>query len=130
LSYDTANELAPFWEVVAAGEVMPCEPPDFVVSYLVSSEDVRELPELNRLVPRYNQGVTLLNQAIDPLYECGVLMPDVVLEARNDAINAAIIMSNTVHTLNNLEDYIRSTNGLDPRMTSTPRPTPTPTPRR
>jgi hypothetical protein len=129
LSYDTANELAPFWEVVAAGEIMPCEPPEFVVNYLVSSEDVRELPELNRFVPRYNQGVTLLNEAIDPLYECGVLMPDVVLEARNDAINAAIIMSSTLNSLNFLEDTIRDSNGLDPRMTSTPRPTPTPTPR-
>jgi hypothetical protein len=130
LSYDTANQLAPFWEVVAQGEVMPCEPPEFVVNYLVSSEDVRELPELNRYVPRYNQGVTLLNQAINPLYECGVLMPDVVLEARNDAINARIIMGSTLGSLNALEDQIRADNSMEPRPTSTYQPTSTPTPRR
>jgi hypothetical protein len=121
-SRDVANQLAPFWENVASGEVMPCEPPAFVQQYLVNNQDVRELPELNRFVPRYNQGVALLNQAIDPLYICGVLMPDVVIEARNDAINAAIIAGDTVERLNELEDLIRETNNLDLRVTPTAMP--------
>jgi hypothetical protein len=121
-SAEVANMLAPFWENVANGEVMPCQPPDFVQQYLVDHQDVRELPELNRFVPRYNQGVTLLNQSIDPLYICGVLMLDVILEARNDAINAVIIMQDTVVRLNEVEDIIRFNNNLDPRVTPTTAP--------
>jgi hypothetical protein len=121
-SHDVSNQLAPFWENVASGEVMPCEPPDFVQQYLVTHQDVRELPELNRFVPRLNQGITLLNQAIDPLYVCGVLMPEIVLEARNDAINATIIMADTLVRLDLLEDEIRDTNHLDPRTTATEAP--------
>jgi hypothetical protein len=123
-SHDVAQQLGPFWENVFTGEVMPCEPPPFVQSYLVSHQDVRELPELNRFVPRFNQGITLLNQAIDPLYTCGVLMPDIVLEARNDAINAEIITADTLVRLDQLEDQIRETNRLDPRTSATATATP------
>jgi hypothetical protein len=121
-SDDVAEQLAPFWENVLNGEVMPCNPPEFVLDYLVDHQDVRELPELNRFVPRFNQGVTLLNQSIDPLYICGVLMPDVVQEARNDAINAAIIMGDTLDRLDLLEDEIRDINNLEPRAGATEEP--------
>jgi hypothetical protein len=121
-SHDVAKQLGPFWENVASGEVMPCNPPDFVQVYLVNHQDVRELPELNRFVPRFNQGITLLNQAIDPLYTCGVLMPEPVLEARNDAINATIIMADTLIRLDLLEDEIRDINKLDPRTSATQTP--------
>ncbi|MEL7436808.1 MAG: SH3 domain-containing protein, partial [Chloroflexota bacterium] len=59
-SRDVASDLVPFWETILEGEIMPCEPPDFVTSYLVTAQDVQELPELNRFVPRYNEGVDLL----------------------------------------------------------------------
>lgn len=112
-SNDVADLLAPFWENVVNGEVMPCNAPDFVQNYLVTHQDVRELPELNRFVPRFNQGIALLNRSIEPLYICGVLMPDVALEARNDAINAAIITADTLDRLDLLEDEIRQINAIE-----------------
>lgn len=113
-SVEVSGALVPFWEMVAEGEVMPCEPPDFVQNYLITRDDVRELPELNRYVPRFNEGVQLLNEAIAPLYVCGVLMPDVVIEARNDAINSTIIFNATLDVLDQLEELIREQNNLDP----------------
>jgi len=121
-SRDVAAQLAPFWENVLLGEVMPCEPPAFVQEYLITNADVQELPELNRYVPRYNEGVTLLNEAIEPLYECGILRVEVVNEARNDAINANIIMNATLGQLDILEDIIRDANNLDTRTVATPTP--------
>ena len=117
-----AAQLVILWENVLAGEVMPCEPPGFVVEYLITAADVRELPELNRHVPRYNEGVILLNEAIEPLYICGVLQVDVVSEARNDAINADIIMRATIQALDSLEALILEINKLSPQPTATPTP--------
>jgi SH3 domain-containing protein len=129
ISFGVAFELRPFWEEVASGEIMPCgNPPDFVIPYLITRDDVRELPELNRYVPRYNEGVQLLNEAIEPLYICGVILPDIVDEARNDAVNARIIMGSTLFTVNELEIWIRETNNLDPLATLTPLSTTTPSP--
>ncbi len=119
-SKNVASMLVPFWENVLSGEVMPCQPPDFVQEYLITAGDVQQLPELNRYVPRFNEGVTLLNESIDPLYDCGVLRSEVVNEAKNDAINANIIMGATQGQLDLLEDLIRDTNNLDPRATATP----------
>ncbi|MCA9912834.1 MAG: SH3 domain-containing protein [Anaerolineae bacterium] len=105
-SYDVANGLAEFWFQVAQGEVMPCEPPPFVQEYLVGRNDVRELPELDRYVPRFNEGILLLNDSIEPLTQCGVLDRDRVTDARNAAINARIIFSATQGQLDSLEELI------------------------
>ncbi|MDQ7028045.1 MAG: hypothetical protein Q9P44_21085 [Anaerolineae bacterium] len=121
-SKSVAASPVPLWENVLLGEVMPCEPPDFVQEYLITAADVQQLPELNRYAPRYNQGVILLNEAINPLYECGVLQNEVVLEARNDAINANIIMGAALGQLDFLENLIRDTNNLDPLTTATESP--------
>lgn len=119
-SQTVSAELVPFWEQVSLGEVMPCEPPPFVQEYLITRGDVRELPELHRYVPRFNEGVQLLNEAIEPLYICGVLMPDVVVEARNDAINANIIFGATLDALDTLEELIREQNNLEADANATP----------
>lgn len=121
-SQAVSASLVPLWENVLLGEVMPCEPPLFVQEYLITAADVQQLPELNRFVPRYNEGVILLNEAIAPLYDCGVLQNAVVSEARNDATNANIIMGATVVQLNGLESLIRNDNNLDPAPTATTSP--------
>lgn len=121
-SRDTAFQLVPFWENVLTGEVMPCEAPEFVQTYLITASDVQQLPELNRYVPRYNEGVLLLNESIDPLYTCGVLNSQTVSEARNDATNANIIMGATLQQLDLLEDLIRTDNNLDSAPTATEMP--------
>lgn len=105
-SYDVANGLAEFWFQVSLGEVMPCEPPPFVEEYLVGRNDVRELPELDRYVPRFNEGILLLNDSIEPLTQCGVLDQEVVTDARNAAINARVIFSATQGQLDSLEELI------------------------
>ncbi len=121
-SQDTASRLVPFWENVLTGEVMPCEPPEFVQTYLITASDVQQLPELNRYVPRFNEGVLLLNESIDPLYVCGVLNSQTVSEARNDATNANIIMGATLEQLDLLEDLIRTDNNLEAEPSETEMP--------
>jgi hypothetical protein len=98
--------LRDFWYEVTAGEVMPCEPPPFVNDYLYTERDVRELPELDRYAPRFNEGVDYLNASIDPLTICGVLKRDVAIAARNAAINASVIFEATLGQLDILESII------------------------
>jgi len=103
-----ANELEYFWNDVLEGEVMPCEPPPFVLEFLYTREDERAFPELPRFIPRLNEGVGFINTSIDAMYTCGVVNPDIVLAARNDAINARVIFNATLDILDNIESIIRS----------------------
>jgi len=107
-SRDVARDLSFFWDTVAKGNTMPCEPPAFVTDYLVNETDVQQLPELNRIVPRMTTAIQSINDSIDPLTQCGVIDVDVVLGARADAINARIILDNNLVQLDNVEDIIVS----------------------
>jgi hypothetical protein len=101
-----ATDLANFWFLVQQGEVLPCNPPPTVDAYRYGGEDVQILPEIDRYAPRLNEGVDFLNESVDVLSRCGVVDPNDVNAARNDAINARIIMENTLIQLDNLEEII------------------------
>jgi hypothetical protein len=105
-SRDLADYLAGFWWDVFNGEVMPCEAPPYVQAYPYTEQDVRELPELGRYVPRLDEGIAALNAAIDPLTICGAFNGEIVREARNNAINARLIFNSNLDVLDNLEDVI------------------------
>lgn len=105
-SRDAAAELALFWEVVRQGTTMPCNPPPFIEEYLYTREDAQQLPELQRYVPRLTTGVDYMNQSIEPLYRCGVMEPDVVDDARADAINARIVFDSTLDIIADIESII------------------------
>lgn len=106
LSREVATNLAFFWDTVAKGNTMPCEPPAFVIDYQATDSDVQQLPELNRIVPRMTTAIGYINTSIDPLTQCGVLALNVVLTARADAINAGIILDNSLVQLANVESII------------------------
>ncbi len=103
---DLADYMANFWLAVGTGEIMPCSAPGFVLEYLYTPADVRQLPELQRFAPRMNQGVGYLNDAITPLTNCGIIDPESVQDARNDAINARTIFNATLVSLDNLEENV------------------------
>ena len=105
---DLAVLLESFWWDVFRGAVKPCEPPAAVLAYNYSDQDTRELPELGRLVPRVMDGITHINESIHPLDTCGVLSPDVVVDARNDAINAKGILNAELERLKGIEDIVQS----------------------
>jgi hypothetical protein len=107
-SRDLADGLAGLWWSVVQGDVMPCEPPEFVTEYLYSSQDVRELPELSRIVPQADEGITYINESIDALYTCGVVNVDIAVEARNDAINARVVFDAALAALDNVEEIVRA----------------------
>jgi hypothetical protein len=98
--------LQGFWAQVYRGEIMPCEPPPFVSEYLVGTQDIRELPEIQRYLPQMNDAVALLNEAIDPLYICGPLDRKIVDAARNDSINATVMFDAVLERLDNLEENV------------------------
>ncbi len=105
---DLAIILESFWWDVFRGAVKPCEPPAAVLAYNYNNSDVQELPELGRLVPRVTDGIDYLNRSIAPLGRCGVLSPDVVGDARNDAINAKVIFKAELERLAGIEDIVQS----------------------
>ena len=102
-----ADDLVNFWLLVQRGEVMPCNPPATVDAYRYGGADVQILPEIDRYVPRLNEGISFLNESINVLDRCGVVDPFDVQAARNDAINARLIMTVTLDQLDNLEEIIR-----------------------
>lgn len=104
---DFAAVLEGFWWDVFRGAVKPCEPPAAVLAYNYNDQDIRELPELDRLVPRVMDGITYINDSIHPLDTCGVLSPDVVVDARNDAINAKGILNAELERLKSIEDIVQ-----------------------
>lgn len=108
LHRDYAMVLESFWWDVFRGAIRPCEPPAAVLAYNINDQDVRELPELGRLVPRVMDGIDYLNQAITPLQACGVLSPDVVSDARDDSINAKVVLNAELERLADIEDIVQS----------------------
>jgi hypothetical protein len=105
--YDFTYELEAFWAQVFRGDVMPCEPPPFVQDYLYSRQDARAFPELEFLVPRLGEGIGLINESIDAMYTCGAVNPRVVIQARNDSINARFVFDATLSIMDNIESRIR-----------------------
>ncbi|MBZ0283809.1 MAG: SH3 domain-containing protein [Anaerolineae bacterium] len=105
---DIAVILESFWWDVFRGAVKPCEPPAAVLAYDYNVQDVQELPELGRLVPRVTDAIDYLNDSIDPINHCGVLSPDVVGDARDDAINAKIILNAELERLAGVEEIVQS----------------------
>lgn len=104
---DMAIHLENFWYKVKWGEIMPCDPPGFVVAeYQASFRDYQELPETRRHLTRLYEGVTYLNEAISTYQPCGVYLPQEVTEAYNDAINAKIIFDVVLAELDRLEKEV------------------------
>ena len=105
---DQAVLLESFWWDVFRGAVKPCEPPAAILAYNYGDQDIRELPELDRLVPRVMDGIDYLNKSIHALDICGVLSPDVVGDARDDAINAKVVLNAELERLKGIEDIVQS----------------------
>lgn len=99
--------LEHFWSDVLEGEVMPCEPPAFAQNYLYGSQDERQLPELEYLVPRVSEAKLRINASIQAMYTCGAKNPLVVLGARSDALNARIILENAMLLTDYVEGIIK-----------------------
>jgi hypothetical protein len=101
-----AVNLESFWWSVYLREVMPCDPPSAITEYQYNINDVRELPELKRIVPRLDTGVESLNASIATLQICGALEGKDVISARNAATNAKVIFQAGLGNLDNLEENI------------------------
>jgi len=101
-----AVNLASFWFNVSTGDIMPCSPPPFVTEYLYNVQDVRELPELQRYVPRLETANFYLNTSIELLTVCGAFDSGIIRVARNNAINAQNIYDATLGFLDNVEALI------------------------
>jgi hypothetical protein len=103
IQLDMALNLQSFWWSVYTGDILPCNPPAEITEYQYNIEDVRQLPELKRIVPRLDTGVESLNASIATLQICGALEVDDVISARNAAINAKIIFQAGIGRLDDVE---------------------------
>ncbi|MEZ4670154.1 MAG: SH3 domain-containing protein [Anaerolineae bacterium] len=99
-------DLESFWYGVVDGSILPCNPPASIADYVYGSQDIRELPELQRIAPRIGDGVETLNTSIDILSDCGAITLDTALAARNATTNAKIIFSVGLNQLKDLEENV------------------------
>lgn len=103
---ELAVGLESLWWRVFRGEVMPCNAPEAQIVYPYGEEDVRELPELQRVAPRLGDAIEYLTTASEPLLNCGIIEPADVVEARDAAINARLIFDATLDRLIGIEEEI------------------------
>lgn len=103
-----AESISNYWQLLFRGEILPCTPPPFTTYVRRTPQDIRELPELERLLPRMDEAITNINLSIAPLQDCGAIEPDTITEARNNAVNARIILENTLLQLDNIESIINN----------------------
>ncbi len=101
-----AVQLEQFWWAVFRGEIMPCDAPEEITYYPYTEQDVQQLPELGRYVPRLITAIDYLKTARDPFTACGIVRPGAVIAARDAAINARIIFSATLESLVDLEENV------------------------
>ncbi len=106
-----ATSLEGLWWRVFRGEIMPCQAPERAQFYLYNERDVKELPELQRVTPRISDAIDALNVAIEPLVNCGVVLPSDVINARDSAINSKIILNATLETLEFVQEEINEFQG-------------------
>lgn len=103
---DYAVRLEQFWWRVFRGEVMPCDaPPEFTV-YPYTDDDVRQLPELERYIPRLGDAIAAMQLSREPFMNCGIVAPRTVADARDASINARIIFDATLGRLQDLQDNV------------------------
>jgi hypothetical protein len=103
-----AYGLESFWWRVFRGEVMPCDAPPEVLYYPYIEQDIVELPELGRYIPRLVEAVDYLMTAREPLLTCGVVAPDSTIRARNGAVNARVIFEATLERLAETERILQA----------------------
>ena len=101
-----ARDLELFWWRVFRGEIMPCDVPPEFTEYPYTGEDVRQLPELQRYIPRLREAIDFMTAARDPLLACGIISPETVGSARNASVNARVIFDATLDTLQALEENV------------------------
>jgi len=102
-----ADNLAGFWLMVERGEIMPCNPPESITAYQYTASDVRELPELQRYAPQLQEAVDYLNEALEPLQNCGVIGIREVQTAQAAAINARLLFDVIAQQMDSLEQTIK-----------------------
>ncbi len=101
-----AVQLEQFWWRVFRGEIMPCDAPAEFTSYPYGDDDVRQLPELERYIPRLTEAISYMQLSREPLLTCGIVSPSIVGDARDAGINARIIFDATLERLQDLEDNV------------------------
>ncbi len=104
---DLSDGLSSYWWQVFRGEILPCTPPPFSSEYQYTPQDIQQLPELDRFVPNLQEAVDSVNDSLEPLQSCGAYMPDTLIDARNSAINARLILLNILDRLDEVRAIIR-----------------------
>jgi len=104
---DLSENLRDYWWQVFRGEILPCTPPPFSSDYQYTPQDIQQLPELDRFIPNLQEAVDSVNASLEPLQNCGAYMPDSLINARNSAINARLILLNILDRLEDVRAIIR-----------------------
>ncbi|GAB4508426.1 MAG: hypothetical protein OHK0046_00760 [Anaerolineae bacterium] len=104
---DLSDSLANFWDVVATGQTVPCNPPAGGFGYYpYTPRDVVELPELRRYIRRLETAIDSLNSSIAIMQPCGVFTAEQFSAAYAGAVNARVIFDASLRALDALEENV------------------------
>lgn len=91
-----ALQMVQYWDLVVLGGVVECAPRSEVVEYFViTPDDIRELPELRPQERFMHQAVDDLNEALAATHVCGIQVYADFYGARSNAINARVLFRRT-----------------------------------
>ncbi len=85
----TTADVAFYWQQMSQGETVECRPPAGNYAYFViTPQDIVELPELRQQERLLTQAVDDINASIEAMRPCGVYLPRQIRQAYADALNA------------------------------------------
>ncbi len=91
-----ALQMVEFWDLVVRGGIVECTPRSEVVEYFViTPDDIRDLPELRPQERFLHQAVDDLNESLAATHVCGIQVYVDFYAARSNAINARVLFRRT-----------------------------------
>jgi hypothetical protein len=103
----TAVDVADYWRQMSLGETLECLPlAGNYTYYAVTSQDLRELPELRRQERNLMTAIDDLNASIEAMKRCGVYTAAEIRSAYADVLNTRGIFRVVISQIENLRERL------------------------
>ena len=104
-----ALEMVQYWDLLVRGGIVECAPRSEVVEYFViTPDDIRELPDLRPQERFMRQATDDLNEALEATQVCGIQVYVDFYGARSNALNARVLFQRTRRQMETARERVLS----------------------